>query len=76
MLKDFTVLDYACCGGGPFGADGCNSSATVCQNRSNYLFWDDYHPTNAATGVAANMMFGDTTGLFVHPINVQQLVEL
>ncbi|KAG2567995.1 GDSL esterase/lipase At5g55050-like [Panicum virgatum] len=73
---NFTVLDMACCGGGPFGADGCNSSATLCQNRNNHLFWDDYHPTTAATGVAAKLVFDDTTGLFVHPINLQQLIEL
>nr|CAB3487931.1 unnamed protein product [Digitaria exilis] len=73
---NFTVLDRACCGSGVFGADGCNSSAPLCQNRSNYLFWDDYHPSDAASGIAAKLIFGDTTGLFVHPINVQQLVEL
>nr|XP_034606050.1 GDSL esterase/lipase At5g55050-like [Setaria viridis]TKW05956.1 hypothetical protein SEVIR_7G210300v2 [Setaria viridis] len=74
---NFTVLDSACCGGGPFGAYyGCDSSAPLCRDRSNHLFWDDYHPTDAATGVAAKLMFGDTTGLFVHPINVKQLVQL
>ncbi|CAL5030577.1 unnamed protein product [Urochloa decumbens] len=73
---NFTVLDRACCGGGPFGAGGCDSSAPLCHNRSNHLFWDDYHPTDAVTGVAAKLIFGDTTGLFVRPINVQQLVEL
>ncbi|PAN39578.1 hypothetical protein PAHAL_7G253000 [Panicum hallii] len=74
--SNFTVLDTACCGGGPFGADGCNSSAPLCQDRSNHLFWDEYHPTAAATGAAAKLIFDDTTGLFTHPINLQQLVEL
>ncbi|XP_062224886.1 GDSL esterase/lipase At5g55050-like [Phragmites australis] len=70
---NFTVLDTACCGDGRFGAGGCNFSAPLCQNRANHLFWDDYHPTDAASGVAAKMIFGDA-GIFVHPINVQQLV--
>ncbi|KAJ1272287.1 hypothetical protein BS78_06G190600 [Paspalum vaginatum] len=73
---NFTVLDTACCGEGPFGASGCNFSVPLCPNRSNYLFWDEYHPTDAASGIAANMIFNDTSGLFVHPINVRQLVEL
>ncbi|GJN02072.1 hypothetical protein PR202_ga19390 [Eleusine coracana subsp. coracana] len=72
---NFTVLDRACCGSGKFGAeDGCDFSADLCENRDNYLFWDDYHPSNAATKVAANVIFGDP-GIFVHPINVQQLVQ-
>lgn len=68
------MLDSACCGSGTFRADGCDSSATVCENRDNYLFWDDYHPSNAATKVAANDVFGDP-GIYVHPVNVQQLVQ-
>lgn len=73
---NFTVLDTACCGSGPFGSYGCNFSATLCPNRSNHLFWDEYHPTDAASGIAANLMFGDTSGVLASPINVHQLVEL
>ncbi|KAL6882630.1 hypothetical protein ACP4OV_011320 [Aristida adscensionis] len=70
---DFTVLDSACCGTGEFNASGCSISVPLCQNRTSYLFWDEYHLSEAATAVVANELFGDT-GLFVHPINVQQLV--
>jgi hypothetical protein len=49
LSADFTVLDTACCGSGQFGADGCDFSAPLCPNRDNHLFWDDYHPSNAAT---------------------------
>jgi hypothetical protein len=71
----FTVLDTACCGGGQFGAEyGCNFSAPLCPNRSNHLFWDDYHPTEALSQLAAKIIFGDPSRLYVHPINVQQLV--
>ncbi|WVZ86735.1 hypothetical protein U9M48_033473 [Paspalum notatum var. saurae] len=69
---NFTELVTACCGKGEFGADGCDSTALLCQNRSNYVFWDRYHPTEAASAVTANQLFVDT-GFFVHPINVQQL---
>jgi len=37
------------------------------------VFWDRFHPTEAASAVTANELFLDT-GLFVRPINVQQLV--
>jgi hypothetical protein len=74
FVTDFTVLDTACCGGGKFGANGCTVSAPLCPNRSNHLFWDDCDPTDAATQIAAKMIFGDPSGRFVHPINVRQLV--
>ncbi|OQU82133.1 hypothetical protein SORBI_3006G178300 [Sorghum bicolor] len=71
----FTVLDTACCGAGKFGAEyDCNFSAPLCPNRSNHLFWDDYHPTEALTQLAAKMIFSDPFRLFAHPITVQQLV--
>ncbi|KAF7010431.1 hypothetical protein CFC21_024846 [Triticum aestivum] len=68
---DLTVLDTACCG----GAGKCNSSAKLCHNRDNYMFWDSYHPTKAASGLAAMALFSDP-GMYVHPINVEALAEL
>ncbi|XP_066343594.1 GDSL esterase/lipase At4g16230-like [Miscanthus floridulus] len=70
---NFTVLDTACCGEGQFGASGCNFSAPLCPSRSNHLFWDNYHPTEAVSQIAAKIIFGGN-GTFVHPVNVQQLV--
>ncbi|KAG8065753.1 hypothetical protein GUJ93_ZPchr0004g39392 [Zizania palustris] len=68
---NITVLDKACCG----GAGVCNLTATLCPDRGGYLFFDGYHPTDAASGVAARDLFADP-GIFVHPINVQQLAAL
>ncbi|CAN6268894.1 unnamed protein product [Urochloa humidicola] len=70
---NFTELEKACCGAGDFGEGGCNPTAPLCQNRTGYVFWDMYHPTEAASATTAKELFVDT-GLFVHPINVQQLV--
>ena len=73
LWADFTELGRACCGGGVFGEGGCDDSAPLCRNRSSYVFWDRFHPTEAASAVTANELFVDT-GFFVRPINVQQLV--
>uniref|UniRef100_A0A0D9W863 GDSL esterase/lipase n=1 Tax=Leersia perrieri TaxID=77586 RepID=A0A0D9W863_9ORYZ len=70
---NFTVLDRPCCGDG--GAGGCNGTATLCQDRGSYLFWDGFHPTDAASSVFARELFADP-GVFVHPINVHELAEL
>ncbi|TVU14895.1 hypothetical protein EJB05_38392, partial [Eragrostis curvula] len=70
----FTTLDTACCGAGDFGAErACNLSVPLCQNRTSHLFWDKFHPTEAASNITATALFGGTRK-FVHPINVQELV--
>ncbi|KAL6882631.1 hypothetical protein ACP4OV_011321 [Aristida adscensionis] len=70
---NFTVLDAACCGREDYAQGVCNSTATLCTNRGNHMFWDRFHPTEAASGVTAGQLFA-TNGSFVHPISVQQLV--
>ncbi|KAL6911814.1 hypothetical protein ACP4OV_000619 [Aristida adscensionis] len=73
---NFTELEAACCGGGPFGAaDPCNQTAPLCSDRSAYLFWDANHPTEAVSGIAAQTLFAGNQS-FVQPINVQQLASL
>ncbi|XP_006653672.1 GDSL esterase/lipase At4g16230-like [Oryza brachyantha] len=71
---NFTVLDKPCCGGGG-GTGVCNRTAALCEDRRAYLFWDNNHPTEAASRVAALELFADP-GVFVHPINVRELAEL
>jgi len=55
---DFTELEAACCGGGPYGAAfACNETAPVCANRDDYLFWDANHPSQAVSAIAAQTIF-------------------
>ncbi|KAK3001802.1 hypothetical protein RJ639_022017, partial [Escallonia herrerae] len=72
---NFTEVETACCGTGRYNAEEvCNIDTSLCQNRSNYLFWDLYHLTEAAAHLAADYLYhGDTA--FVTPINFSQLVE-
>ncbi|GMN31289.1 hypothetical protein TIFTF001_003186 [Ficus carica] len=70
-----------CCGGyfPPFicfkgkGSGGDNNKASeLCNDRSKYVFWDAYHPTEAANIIIANdLVDGDPT--FASPINIRQL---
>ncbi|XP_020247955.1 uncharacterized protein LOC109825513 [Asparagus officinalis] len=51
-LLGFTELENACCGAGKFnGEAACTPNATVCSNRSQYLFWD------SACKIAAGTLF-------------------
>ncbi|RRT74411.1 hypothetical protein B296_00013137 [Ensete ventricosum] len=45
-----------------------------CHNRSQYVFWDPYHPTDAFNAIVAKRVFQGTLQA-VHPMNVHQLVE-
>ncbi|KAG6648416.1 GDSL esterase/lipase EXL1-like isoform X2 [Carya illinoinensis] len=45
----FEFVDKGCCGTGDIEvAVLCNQASATCTNASNYVFWDSYHPTEAA----------------------------
>ncbi|KAB1199982.1 GDSL esterase/lipase EXL3 [Morella rubra] len=45
----FGVVDKGCCGTGAIEVSIlCNPASPTCTNASEYVFWDSYHPTEAA----------------------------
>uniref|UniRef100_A0A1J3JE76 GDSL esterase/lipase n=2 Tax=Noccaea caerulescens TaxID=107243 RepID=A0A1J3JE76_NOCCA len=53
----------------------CGPSSNVCMDRSKYVFWDPYHPTeNANLIIARRLLSGDTFD--ISPINIRQLASL
>uniref|UniRef100_A0A7N0U552 GDSL esterase/lipase n=1 Tax=Kalanchoe fedtschenkoi TaxID=63787 RepID=A0A7N0U552_KALFE len=72
----FSVINRACCGlGRNQGEITCLAGLFPCLNRSQYLFWDGLHPTQAATVVIARRAFyGPPNDCY--PINVQQMALL
>ncbi|XP_065855483.1 GDSL esterase/lipase At5g55050-like [Euphorbia lathyris] len=80
MLNDyhsygFNETKYACCGLGNYnGENGCfdKINSNLCNNRSDHLFWDLYHPTQAASQLLASTLFsGDNK--YMTPFNFSQL---
>ncbi|KAH0457070.1 hypothetical protein IEQ34_014977 [Dendrobium chrysotoxum] len=71
----FKNQNTACCGGGKWkGQVLCLPVFSPCQNRSEYVFWDPYHPTDAFNVIASKDAYqGNLQASF--PRNVQQLVE-
>lgn len=69
----FRVVDTACCGVGlNKGQITCLSLQFPCLNRNEYVFWDAFHPTEAASAILAGRAFrGPPSDSY--PINVQQL---
>lgn len=70
----FSVTTEACCGGGRMKAQlPCLPLFTYCSNRSNHVFWDPWHPTEAANTFLANAMLS-TSNALVAPWSITQLV--
>ncbi|GMP52420.1 hypothetical protein CsSME_00018239 [Camellia sinensis var. sinensis] len=51
----------------------CVPVAKYCSNRSDHVFWDLYHPTEAAAHLFVNAVF-DGSQQFAMPMNVNQLI--
>ncbi|XP_026387887.1 GDSL esterase/lipase At5g41890-like isoform X1 [Papaver somniferum] len=73
----FENVEDPCCGGNfpPFTClkrGGANISSVLCKDRSKYVFWDAYHPTEAANLIIAKkFLYGDES--IVSPVNVREL---
>ena len=75
LFSDFTDVKSACCGNGTLNAETfCTPTANLCSNRHEYLFWDSFHPTQSASKLAADTLYGGEPRL-VAPINFSQLAE-
>ncbi|KAK9287966.1 hypothetical protein L1049_016411 [Liquidambar formosana] len=72
----FENSNSACCHvAGRFGGlIPCGPPSRVCPDRSKYVFWDPYHPSDAANVVIAKrLMEGDSND--ISPMNIRQLVD-
>jgi len=73
----FTTASRACCGnGGQYaGIVPCGPQSTLCSDRSKHVFWDPYHPSEAANVlIAKQLIAGDPK--YVSPMPIQQLRDL
>ncbi|KAH7662040.1 GDSL lipase/esterase protein [Dioscorea alata] len=69
----FTEVKVACCGAGNLnGTIPCNRTTIPCSNRTNHVFWDGVHNTQAVSKVYMSIAFHGSPP-YVYPINVKQL---
>ncbi|XP_052202722.1 GDSL esterase/lipase At1g33811 [Diospyros lotus] len=73
----FEVVDKGCCGVGKNnGQITCLPLQSPCDDRTKYLFWDAFHPTEAANIVFAKQSYASKSRSYAYPINIQQLAML
>ncbi|CAN6685202.1 unnamed protein product [Malus baccata var. baccata] len=69
---NFTQVEAPCCGAGKLNGESfCSPYANLCLIRDNYLFWDLYHPTQAASKLAAVTLFNGGPQ-FIHTYKIQK----
>ncbi|XP_009627000.3 GDSL esterase/lipase At5g41890 [Nicotiana tomentosiformis] len=69
--------DAPCCGGyfPPFvcyKGKNANTSSVMCDDRGKYVFWDAYHPTEAANVIVAKKFLNGDPSV-ISPINIREL---
>ncbi|PHU12588.1 GDSL esterase/lipase [Capsicum chinense] len=73
----FEVVDKGCCGvGRNNGQITCLPLQQPCEDRSKYIFWDAFHPTEVANILLAKKSYYSKSKAFAYPINIQQLVAV
>jgi phospholipase/lecithinase/hemolysin len=70
QLGRYPDVESACCGN---GTSPCQPGSQLCPDRTQYLFWDRFHPTQDASGTAADTLVNSEITDFVSPINLSQL---
>ncbi|XP_009599586.1 GDSL esterase/lipase At1g71250 [Nicotiana tomentosiformis] len=72
----FNVWDRACCGvGRNQGQITCMPYQFPCLDRSKYIFWDAFHPTQAVNAILAQRAYSGPPS-DCYPINVQQMSSI
>ncbi|KAK7306435.1 hypothetical protein VNO77_44375 [Canavalia gladiata] len=66
----FKISKAACC------PSGCVPDQRPCHNRKDYVFWDDFHPTEAWNLINALQSYNSSSNPdFTYPIDIKHLVD-
>ncbi|KAF8379714.1 hypothetical protein HHK36_029159 [Tetracentron sinense] len=73
----FEITTDACCGLGQYrGWIMCISPEMACNNASNHIWWDQFHPTEAVNAILADNVWSGLHTKMCYPMNLQDMVAL
>ncbi|XVF27417.1 hypothetical protein REPUB_Repub14bG0105000 [Reevesia pubescens] len=73
----FRVTNAGCCGvGRNNGQITCLPLQTPCRNRNEYLFWDAFHPGEAANVIIGRRSYSAQSPSDAYPIDIRRLAQL
>ncbi|KAI4343048.1 hypothetical protein MLD38_027596 [Melastoma candidum] len=71
------VTNVGCCGvGRNNGQITCLPFQTPCQDRNGYLFWDAFHPTEAANTIVGRRSYSAQSSSDAYPVDIRRLALL
>ncbi|RZB75464.1 GDSL esterase/lipase, partial [Glycine soja] len=72
-VSGFTVANASCC---PSSRTNglCIPNQTPCENRTTYVFWDQFHPTEAANRIIAINSYNGSDPALTYPMDIKHLV--
>ncbi|KAJ4703734.1 GDSL esterase/lipase [Melia azedarach] len=72
--QGFKVIDAPCCQA--IANFSCIPYTSPCKNRSEYWFWDDFHPTEATNRFVAERSYLAVNSTDVYPYDISHLISL
>ncbi|PSS29029.1 GDSL esterase/lipase [Actinidia chinensis var. chinensis] len=73
----FRVTNAGCCGvGRNMGQITCLPLQTPCANRNAFLFWDAFHPGEAANIIIGRRSYSAQSASDAYPIDIRRLAQL
>ncbi|KAL2473716.1 GDSL esterase/lipase [Forsythia ovata] len=73
----FKVTNAGCCGvGRNNGQITCLPLQTPCRNRNEYIFWDAFHPTEAANIIVGRRSYSAQKASDAYPMDIRRLAQL
>ncbi|KAL8140507.1 hypothetical protein V2J09_006528 [Rumex salicifolius] len=73
----FTVTNTGCCGvGRNNGQITCLPYQTPCENRNEYVFWDAFHPSEAANIIIGRRSYKAESANDAYPFDIQRLAQI
>lgn len=73
----FRVTNAGCCGvGRNNGQITCLPLQTPCRNRKDHVFWDAFHPTEAANVIIGRRSYAAESSSDVYPYDIRRLAQL
>ncbi|PSS02976.1 GDSL esterase/lipase [Actinidia chinensis var. chinensis] len=72
----FTVANETCCATSMLTKGRCNPNTVPCPDRSKYVFWDGFHPTDKTNVLVASRAYKAQTPFDAHPLDIGALARL
>ncbi|XP_010549444.1 PREDICTED: GDSL esterase/lipase At1g29670-like [Tarenaya hassleriana] len=73
----FRVTNAGCCGVGRNGGQiTCLPGQRPCQSRNAYVFWDAFHPTEAANTIIGQRSYRARSSSDAYPFDISRLAQL